>query len=31
MMKRAKALETRRLDALREKEELLKNLEHTED
>lgn len=30
-MKRAKALETRRLDALREKEELLKNLEHTED
>ena len=31
MMKRAKALENRRLDALREKEELLKNLEHTED
>lgn len=31
MMKRAKSLEARRLDALEEKESLLKNLEHTED
>ena len=31
MMKRAKALENRRMDALREKEVLLKNLEQTED